>query len=336
MSWSTASAQFTNRSNSTLIPTKLDTLKVPQRNPGVLNMKIYDDAYDKYLRKLQNKQRNWIKVESGLLLTQTSFTNWAAGGNNSFSGRAFLNLEHKYNGTHFNIHSIFNSAYGIQSSDGITHKNEDYFKITSTPSWRIARHWELSGSLVLNSQFNNSYAKPGDSIMVSTFFAPAYLTVALGVKYNNLKKTIEIYDAPISGNLIMVLNKELANIGKFGEKGRQYIPQFINYFRFTYNETLFKSKLTLNTKLETFWDYKTIPRMVAETKVGFKFAKLFGVNLYAQAIYDDKILTPDAKEGIKNYFQFTEVIGFGLTYNFVSKKHPAPPEEPRSRKVRRW
>lgn len=328
---SDAIAQFNPRSNTALISTKVDTLQVIKKDANVINMKIYDEPYDKYLRQLQSKQRNWVQVKSGLKLTQSSFTNWAAGGNNAFAGRAHINVEHKYTSPYFNIHNIFDSAFGLQSSDGITLKNEDFFRLSTTPSWRFAEHWELSSPFEIKSQFIDSYVSAEDRTVTSTFFAPAYLNLSMGIKYNNTKKTLDLYFAPVSGNMIMVLDKMIADKGTFGEQGRQYIPQFMNVFKLRYKEQLFKNIMTVDTKFESYWDYSTVPRLIGEVKLDFQFTRILGASIYAMAIYDDKIQTPDVKEGKNNYLQFTENIGFGITYNFVTKSHPAPPEEPRKK-----
>lgn len=328
-------AQFNPRNNTVALEAKVDTLKVSSyKTSEMLNFKIYNDAYDKYLRELQSKQRNFFKMKTGLQLNQTSFTNWAAGGNNSFSGRLYLNMEHSYKSPKFEVKTVFDAAYGMLSTDAIVRKSEDYFNISSSPSLRMSPRWELSASLILNSQFTNSYKAPGDTIKTSSLFAPAYVTVAPGFKYNNLKKTVELFMAPGSLNMIMVLDRELADKGVFGEAGRQYIPKFINYFRFEYKEKIIKEKLTFHLKFETFWDYNIMPRIVSENKIDFKISRLFSANIYIKGIYDDQIQTPDVKDGGNDYFQMTETFGFGIGYNFETKKHPAPPETPR-KKIKR-
>lgn len=323
-----ARSQFNPRNNTTTFETKIDTIKVKETE--VLTMQIYDQAYDKYLRKLQFKQRNWVKLKSGLQITQSSYTNWAAGGNNAFSGRAFFELEHKYTGPLFNMHNKAEARYGFQTTDGISRKNEDFFRINVAPNWRLSPHWELSALVDLRSQFTASFVPPADSILASSFFAPAYLNASVGIKYNNLSKTFEFYLAPLSGDMIMVLDRELADKGVFGEEGRQYISSFGNLIKISYKkEKMFNGLLSIDAKVESLWDYVRTPRLFGEVKVGLQFTSWLGANFHAQAIYDEQIKTPDVAAGGSNYFQFFQTVGFGLTYNFESKKHPAPPEAPR-------
>ncbi|CDN32427.1 hypothetical protein BN938_2356 [Mucinivorans hirudinis] len=328
-----ANGQFTQKSNIQNISTLVDTLKIKDKGPDVVNIKIFDEAYNNYLLMLQRRHRNWVQIKSGWLINQTSFSNWAAGGNNYFASRTFLNVEHKYTAPTFNIHSIFDGAFGLQTTDGVTRKSEDYFKLSITPSWRLARHWEISASVLFNSQFANSFIPPADVILAASFMAPGYLTGSVGMKYNNLSKTLEVYVAPASGMMLFVLNEQLAAQGRYGEKGRKVIPKLINYNRVTYKKgNLVRGMMSVFAQMETYWDYQTVPRMVGELKFDFKFTKILGANIRMQAIYDDKINTPSINAGGKSYFQFTETVGFGLTYNFTTPKHPAPPEAPRKKR----
>lgn len=328
-----AMAQFDESKSTVGVSTKIDTIRVnTSKTSEMLDFKIYNDAYDRYLRELQKKFRNSFQYKSGMALTQTSFSNWAAGGTSSFSGRAYLNTEHKYTAPTFNIQSNFDAAIGMLSSDGLTKKSEDYFTLTSKPSWKISEHWQLSASFILRSQFSNTYiikkntAGEEYSLMSSTIFAPAYLTAAPGVKYINTAKTIETFFSPSAGNMIMVLNTALADQGSFGKPGRKFNSQFINYFSFIYKEKILNNKLSFDVKFESFWNYNHgTPRLISENKIGYQLTRVLSANFYMMAIYDDTIKTPEAS----NHLQLTETIGLGVGYTFASKKHPAPPEKPR-------
>lgn len=96
--------------------------------PEPLNFTLYSDAYDQFVRHQLFKQRNKIKVQSSLQITQTSFDNWAAGGNNSFAARAWVSIEHVYTKNAFNIKSSFEGAYTITAGEDYVRKSEDFLK----------------------------------------------------------------------------------------------------------------------------------------------------------------------------------------------------------------
>lgn len=322
-----AVAQFTVRPAPVKLTTPVDSVaSLAGATTGGLNMTLYSDAYDRFLRQQRFKERNKIKFRTSLTITQTAFDNWAAGGNNSFSGRIWANLEHNYTEPYFNVKSVLEGAYTMLITEGKIKKSEDFFYISSTPSWKIGEKWEISGSLILKSQFSDTYKSPGDTIMVSSFLSPGTLTVSAGISYAPPKKKLVVYLAPISGNLLMVTNKKLADIGGFGmPAGQQLKPEFGTFLRITYKEVFAKEKIGYETKLESFWNYSgDWPTLWWENKLFFKFTNLFGANFYLLTIFNDKITTPKASQN--NFWQFNESLGFGLTFNFNSKPNTVLPE----------
>lgn len=319
-------AQFSISTSTNKIETKkIDSIKVsvtPQ-----LNMAVYNNAYDKYLKKIQFKRRNRIIIKNtGLTMTQTAFDNWSAGGTNSFTARAAAYVEHNYNHEHFDVKTVFDGAFGMTHSEEELKKNEDWFNISVTPSYLIDGHWQVTGSLIIKSQFSNSYNYSSENKeLVSGFFSPGQIYVSAGITYSSKKKDkFSLFLAPLSGNLLMVISDELAEQKKFGmdEVGRKFKPSFGSFIRVLYNANLYKDMITYNTKLETFWDYNVAPTIWWENKLNFKFTNLLSANLYCQIKYDENVITDRSKEGMNSFWhrlQFNESFGIGLVFNFKSK-----------------
>lgn len=321
-----ALAQYTQSTSVNKIGTKkIDSIAVDV-TPR-LNMAVYNSAYDNYLRKLEFKRKNKITIKNtGLTMTQTSFSNWAAGGNNSFSTRAAAYIEHIYTDKKFDVKSVFDAAYGMILTDDIFKKNEDWFNISVTPSYYLSKHWKITGSVILKSQFTNSYNYSSDTKnLISSFFSPGELYLSFGVTYSSkVQDKFSIFLAPISGNLLMVINDELAQQKKFGmdEVGRKFKPSFGSFVRVLYNANIYKTMISYNTKLETFWDYTKNPTIWWENKLNFKFTNLLSANLYFQLKYDESVETPNSLEGHNSFWQtwqINESLGLGLVYNFKSK-----------------
>ncbi len=206
-------AQFNVRpSSSSVINSGVDTIKLTQiATPTPLDLSIYSNAYDRYLKNEIFKYRNKIKLQTSIGINQTSFDNWAAGGTNSFSGRLWVNFTHTYTNEEkkFNVISNFEGAYTMVITNEKTTKSEDFWNINVTPSWKLAPRWEISGSFVLKSQFTDANNNDGD--LTSTIFAPATLNVSAGITYVSNNKNFSAYLAPLSGNGTFVLNKELSD-----------------------------------------------------------------------------------------------------------------------------
>lgn len=331
-------AQFNIKTSSAKkIESGIDTVKITQEyRHSPLDLSVYSSAYERYLKQETFKYRNKIKFRSLLGITQTSFDNWAAGGTNSFSGRLWVKLTHTYTNevSKFNLISNLESAYTMIVADERLTKSEDFLNLSTTPSWKIAPRWEVSGSLILKTQLTSSYKSPGDSILTSSFFAPAYITVSAGITYVAPKGNFKAMFAPLSGNATFVLIDELADQGLFGvDPGENIAAKFGCFARVEFNQSFFKKSTTFEINAESFWDYYNCPTLWFEARLTYKLTKIFGASLYVKTIYDESIKTPYINDfGENNYWQINQSFGFNLTFNFDSKANTTPVESIRRRR----
>lgn len=336
------SAQFNPQNQATRIE-KLpnDTLlKSAVQNAPELKFELYSDAYDQYLKKLRSKQRNSYELKPGLTITQSSYTNWQTGGDNSFTGIAALYFEHNYKAPVFSVKSVFDAKYGLTRITGQTRKPMDYFNVSVTPSWNISPRWKLSTALIWKSQFSRGYDYPKDKPKVwkSTFMAPGTIEISGGFTYESKNKELNILLSPIAGKMIFVLSDSLSKKGGFGiDKGEKFDAELGMLGRLNYNTKFAKEKIGYRTKLETFWNYKNLPTINWENNIDFKITNIFSVTLFTQLLFNDQIRTPKVLELITDdnptpkiakwrYIQFYETVGFTLSFSIKSKPHK-PVEE---------
>ncbi len=324
-----AMAQFTlNPTSATKLKTMTDTIRMLSMDSlSVTKYRIKTDAYERYVRRETFRYRNKVKLRSTLGITQTSFSNWAAGGANSFSGRLWLNFEHTYTNDQsaFNVISLFEGAYTMVITDEKVQKSEDFFYLSSTPSWKLAPNWEVSGSFVLKSQFTDGFVSPGDTLLSSSFFAPAYLTLSAGITYTMPNKRFKAFVAPLSGNSTLLLNDELSQQGLFGvEVGKSHKSEFGAFTRLEYNQPLFKNTTLIETKVESFWNYADLPTLWWENRISYKLNNIFNVALYVKVLYDRSVETPKASEN--NYWQINQSLSFNFMLNYDSKANTGPLE----------
>lgn len=335
-----ASAQFNQRLTNAAKELTADSaaMSIKTNTKTDFNFTLYSDAYDKYVRREIFKQRNKLKVRSGLNVTQVSYDNWSSGGNNNFSARAYADLEHNYDDGKFSVKSTLGTAFTMTMSeaDKKLQKSEDYLNITTTPSWKIGKHFQFSGNATLRTQWANSFRQ--DSILISSFMAPGNLNLSLGITYKP-SSNLEIYLSPVAGSFQMVLNKKLADKGGLGlDRGQQFKAQLGMTGRIKYNTPIYKDRITYETTIQSNWQYSlVIPDLWWENKVNFKFTRLFGANFYMLVKYNDQLSTPRASEN--NYWQLNESFGLGLTYNVDPKSHKGPVKtsvtKARNKKARR-
>lgn len=128
-------------------------------------------------------------LELGINFNQSSFSpNWKGGGTNSYAIGGLLNGTSSYTKKRFAFDGKINAQYGIQNTKGQElRKTIDVFLIDTKIALLFNNH-KWSGYLGANliTQFTPGYEYDDDTLYVerqSNLFAPAYLTIPLGVQY---------------------------------------------------------------------------------------------------------------------------------------------------------
>src|SRR4030095_15042246 len=117
-----------------------------------------------------------------LNFTQVSLSNWAAGGDNSIAGIAIFNYFANYKKDKNVWDNNIDLGYGLtQNGNDDPIKSEDKIDLATKYGHLAFKDWYYSAMLGFKSQFTKGYNYPNDSITISDFFAPAYLTLALGM-----------------------------------------------------------------------------------------------------------------------------------------------------------
>ncbi|MRS63665.1 DUF3078 domain-containing protein [Larkinella terrae] len=130
-------------------------------------------------------------AQAGINLNQGSFSsNWKGGGVNSIALGAFFNAKSDYMQRRFNWTSEAQLQYGIVKNQGQdSRKNVDRIFLDTKVGYRLNQVWLAFGNINFLSQFATGYryeALPGGgerNVLISNFFAPAYLTESMGLEY---------------------------------------------------------------------------------------------------------------------------------------------------------
>lgn len=296
--------------------TPLDTLKKKQSQFITVN-----DAYIRNQAKQRRKERNYLEMSNSLLFSQFGYKNWAKGGENTFNGRVTSYIKHIYKQDRFDVTTMWDAAYAMGLRDSVLWKTEDRFRINTAINYRINKHFFYNLNFDLSSQFANGYKNKKDTIPSSHLFAPATMNLGIGMNYKlDDKRSITL--SPVSGNVLFVLDDHLSSIGAFGvEKGERTKTQFGMFLNVQWLQPLIKNKadeknpiLAYRTTIQSFWDYKSNPDLNWQSWLDFKVYKYFNVNFNCTLIFNDKVET----EG-KSFWQFSEVLGLGVTYTFKNK-----------------
>jgi hypothetical protein len=269
-------------------------------------------------------KKHWIVQGTGsLAVSQASFTNWSAGGQNSVGLVAWVNFKANYRkGKHVWANNV-DLGYGFNilgnGDDAQYNKTNDKIEITTAYGYEIHKNkkWYLTLLANFRTQFSAGYNYPDDSTVISNFMAPGYLIAGIGITYAPVK-WFNVYISPASGRFTFVTDQRLADSGAFGlERGKNILGEFGPYLRAYINKDL-ANNINLTSTVDLFTDYL---HKFGDIDVNWslllslKVNKWLAASIQTQLIYDDDIMIqskPDEPAGPRT--QFKEMLGIGLTY----------------------
>jgi len=274
------------------------------------------------------------KKTVGLILTQTSFVNWNAGGANSIAGIASVDIEYNYKKGRMFWNNKFRGRYGLNKKEGTKiRKTNDVFEITSNFGYQKRKdsEWYNSARFNFKTQFANGYKYPDRETSISQFFAPAYIFVGVGSQYTSKLKKIKLYISPVTNKTTLVTNQRLANRGSFGVQKAIYEGEGENRKLVQEGKN---SKIEFGSLFTGEWEHKIMDNILMKNKlslysdylnkygnIDFDWALRFDlkVNKYVKAnigthiLYDDDVKD---KETDSPKIKLKQLLGIGLTYSF--------------------
>jgi len=255
-------------------------------------------------------KEGWTKTGNiSLLLNQSSFTNWLAGGQNNLAGNLGVNYDLNYTKGDWTWDNKFIAAYGITKIKGQdTQKTDDRLELNSILGKKARNFWYYSAFINFKTQLESGF-DVDSGIKTTHFFSPAYLQFGLGFlwkKSNNLKINI----APTTARYIFV-HKHFTALGESfgveqGETSRFEFGAGIGaYYKLNIMENVSMENI-LNLYTNYLEDIQNVDLDYTMNLV-MRINKYLSANLSFQTIYDD-----NAFQG----FQIREVFGLGLNYGF--------------------
>lgn len=264
---------------------------------------------------------------TSLNLSQLSLTNWAAGGDNSLSGNALVNLGANYATDKTSWENKLILGFGlIKQGDDPTRKSDDQIDFASKLGLKAGEKWFYSALLGFNTQFAEGYDRPGedDRVKISNFMAPGYLSFSLGMDFKP-NETFSLFLSPVSSKFTFVLDDDLSAAGSFGldpdQKARAEVGAYV---KMAFKKEILKN-VTLDTKVDLFSNYFDNPEYVDvnwNLLLTFKVNDYLAASLLTQLIYDYDIKFGEDTTGDGEFdtftdkVQFKELFGLGLTYTF--------------------
>ena len=184
------------------------------------------EAQRKADRKAILKERNTIEFNASLNGSLSHFnTYWQKvnGTTNTITGVASILFTHQFKKDRFVLDNKITGKIGYtynffddKQKNEVTKSQDEWF-ISTSPAYKLAKSWNVGGTISLRSQFANGSEKGSSAI-----FAPAYLIASVGFTYVCPKEKfpIKINIAPLSLNATFVTSEVVRTHyynAKFGE-----------------------------------------------------------------------------------------------------------------------
>jgi len=267
----------------------------------------------------------------GANLSQTSLTNWAAGGQNSVAINGIFSVFANYLRDKSVWDNSLDLGYGLlkQGSNPDFMKTDDKIDFLSKYGREAFKNFYYAALLNFKTQMAPGYNYPNTTDKISDFLAPAYLLGALGMDYKP-SSYFSAFIAPLTAKFTIVNDKKLSDEGAFGvKKGEKTRSEIGGYIRAIYTKNDFKSEFMKNiaftSKLDLFSNYLDNPQNIDvswETLIAMKVNKYISVTFNTHLLYDDNTLISidENDDGVVDKkgprTQFKEILGVGFSYKF--------------------
>ena len=269
--------------------------------------------------------------------------NWYKGGVSSFSLLATGDYTFNYKYDKFTWDNKIEGKLGFINSSSQYRtfiSNNDILKWTSKAGYEASKNWFYTLQAIGQTQFCTGWKDNGDAGVseVSKFFNPAYLTISLGMDWKRELENIKwsVFMSPCAYNVKYVGDPILYNQDGTVRSGKIDGTQF-GIMKNEYNayDLGASAKATMDWKVSKYLTWSSQATYYSplynlgkkdangkhhgyttvewENTFDMPLNKYFSTKIYTHLRFDDSV-GPDNKGKGWGYFQFTELLSFGLSY----------------------
>ncbi|MBN2167057.1 MAG: DUF3078 domain-containing protein [Marinilabiliaceae bacterium] len=245
----------------------LDGLKMSKKDARELFSLIQVEP-TKQLKKPPKKIKYWkYSGEEVIQFSHNYNENWVKGGDKSISLLSDLRANANYRKNKIEWDNKGIHKLGInQNQNEKSRISTDMFEITSKLGIKASKKWYYSSFVDFKTQLFNNPDKNNDSIILSSFMSPAYITVALGMDYKK-DKNFTVLFSPITSKITAVLDTGKVDQTRYKiDKNRKTttrsgasINSHLNWkissqYRLEYTFDLFYGYLNENSETQMDWE----------------------------------------------------------------------------------
>lgn len=258
------------------------------------------------------------KGNASLLINQSTFNNWVAGGENNISGNVGINYDVNYKKNDWSWDNKFIASYGLvkTKTSAFAKKTDDRLEINSILGKQMSKYWYYSAFLNFRTQFTKGYKYERDENDAeirneyTNFFSPAYLLIGPGVMYKR-DENLKVNLSPATSKFTFVdKGFTLPDEAYFGVKEGESMRYELGFNASAYYKVDVIANVTFENILNLYSNYLEDAQNVDidyQLNVVMRINRYLTTNLMFQTIYDD-----NAFRG----FQVRQVFGVAVNYGF--------------------
>jgi len=262
---------------------------------------------------VQDSIKAWSIIgQNTLMLNQSAFSNWVAGGANNIGWQAGVNYNMTYEKDKDLWENLIILGYGMNNTQGVgNRKTQDVINLSTNYGRKLSGNWYASVGAGLISQFAPGYEDGNnpEASKISNFMSPGYVNVGAGFTYkpsDNFTMTLR----PANARFTFVLDKDLQWAGNYGLKndGDSMLFQFGFLGTAQYKVKLMEN-ITLQNNASVFSNYLDHPERLVLSYSGIlnmKVNKYISTNVTLDLLYDHNQIKKT---------QLKQTLGIGLAYN---------------------
>ena len=317
------------RYNETLLP-KAPKEVVVETDPSATELQVEAQKIDgekfKPLDRREVKMHNWLHTFVGSLHGTQAYisNNWYQGGENNLNLLADVqwdvNLNQKLH-PKWLFNNTLHYRLGIATAKGDSLRsysiNEDNFQFNSQLGYKAIKNWYYSATLIFKTQLLNNYVTNTHDLAAS-FLSSGELNVGLGMTYDYKDKDgykmFNLSIAPLSYNLKICHDIIKLDPTKFGIDAGHHTKHSFGSTVEAKFEWKITPSISWKTRLYAFTDYNYV-QGDWENTFTFSVSSHLSTQIFTHLRYDKS--RPWNKDW--RYWQFKEILSFGLTYRFATK-----------------
>jgi hypothetical protein len=264
------------------------------------------------------------KLVFNLNLNQAAFSsNWKGGGTSSIGFNTIFNYKANYKDENQSWDNELGFSYGFVNNSGLGfRKTLDRFFADTKYGRALNKKWDIFTSLNFASQFYKGYNYEDDvngdeqSLLVSDFLAPAFVTLALGLEYHPVPY-FKVRVAPLAPRVTILKNNngrfdEVDSIAPYGVKvGEDTRFEWLAFQLTADFDKNLAENLNLKFKYLMFANYETLEAQTIDHRLDLMLSarvnKFVSVSIGGIVLYDY-----DQDDEV----QLSQVFNLGFVYSF--------------------